>query len=732
MTAVQTEGEEKVGCWIRLQQVYHAHRDFILLLALFAVLQLMLLAFFAPGGYFGDYSDYWYYEEMASRLDSGYYPYLHYWVEYPPLFPWLPVGTYWLSRLLPPAPEPHLWFYVSFGSVMGLFAVGNLVMVYVLGLQLYSRSRALRCAWFYALLFGPIFVHAGWFDSVPLLFMLLSLYLLLNNRAALSGLAAGVGVMIKILPLALVPVGFKLLSRRWRYVLAVVSVSIAVNLPFYLLNPAMFIASWRSLLTTPSWETVWALLDGYYSYGLALGNRFDPVQAGMGQRPEFVPSSAVFVVFGIVYAIIYLLPWQQHQPGRPHAARRNWLRLALDQFRNPIMDSGPEAVNGVSVVAFVGLSLNLFMIFSRGYSPQFVLWYLPFLVLALPNGWGLAYATLLTIDSVVERIFYFFLLPESKWLLIGTVLIRTVLMLILVPEYLAVMGFLPLPRWRKVRRWASLPAAVVMLVIMGLGIGLFVRDYGQQRYIESTQRHVVDRIRAAAVPGDGVVITSREAFDAVAPFLADQGIRLYTRDEGEFRSAAFEVGWLEFVALHPRIWLLLDYAGGQNADWNAHLVQLLSQLGYGTSDEWVGPEQRLLHFAVTEPATTRGKDLDAVFGDEVRLLSVRLDGEPLHGGEVLRLELHWQELGEVDAERKVFLHLVSGQGEIRAQRDIALQDLRIQDAGGEAGRVGLLLPLDLEPGFYRLRIGFYDPATGARLFLPTGEDDLDVGEIEVQ
>ena len=141
------------------------------------------------------------------------------------------------------------------------------------------------------------------------------------------------------------------------------------------------------------------------------------------------------------------------------------------------MDSGLEAVNSVSVIAFVGLSLNLFMIFSRGYSPQFVLWYLPFLVLALPNGWGLAYATLLTIDSVVERIFYFFLLPESKWLLIGTVLVRTVLMLILVPEYLAVMGFLPLPRWRKLRRWASLPVAAIMLLIMGLGIGLFVRDY---------------------------------------------------------------------------------------------------------------------------------------------------------------------------------------------------------------------------------------------------------------
>ena len=54
------------------------------------------------------------------------------------------------------------------------------------------------------------------------------------------------------------------------------------------------------------------------------------------------------------------------------------------------------------------------------------------------------------------------------------------------------------------------------------------------------------------------------------------------------------------------------------------------------------------------------------------------------------------------------------------------------DAGGEAARVGLLLPVDLETGLYRLRIGFYDPVAGARLSLPTGEDDLDIAEIDVQ
>lgn len=703
----------------RIRAAYYAHRDFVLLLALFAVLQLMLLAFFAPGGRFGDYSDYWYYQDMAARLDSGYYPLLHYWVEYPPLFPWLPVGAYWLSRLLPPAGHPQLWFYLFFGLLMGLFAIANLVMVYLLAQVLYDRHRALRCATFYALLFGPIFVHAGWFDGTALFFLLLGLYLMFRGRAAFSGLVVGVGAMIKVLPLVLAPVAFKLLSNRWRFLVTLAVVIILINLPFYLLNPVLFLASWRALLTQPSWETVFALLDGYYSYGLVSGNRFDPAQAGIGQRPEFIPWSLVLVVFSLAYLLIYVLPWQQ----RP--ADRQSLRLGhvLDQFRHPVIGQSGSVADPLSVVAFVGLSLNLFMIFSRGYSPQFVLWYLPFLVLSMPNGWGLAYATLLTVDSVVERIFYFFLLPEGNWLLAATVLFRTVLMLLLVPEYLAVMGFIPRPNWQKIRRWLLVPLALATIVMVGLGIVAFVRDYGQQRYVENPQRHVVDRIQSAALPGDGVVITSREAFDAVAPFLPDLDVRLYTRDDGEFRQDAFEALWSSFVADHSRVWLLLDYAGGQNADWNAYLAQSLGQAGYPTMNEWVGTEQRLLHYATTAPALSRAEDMEALFDGRVTLRRVRLDGEPLRGGDVLRLRLRWEDSSAADAGLNVFAHLVSVDGQIRSQLDTPLQD---------GAKVGLLMPLDLAAGAYSLRVGVYDKETGERLRLPTGEDSIIIEGIEVR
>jgi hypothetical protein len=208
--------------------------------------------------------------------------------------------------------------------------------------------------------------------------------------------------------------------------------------------------------------------------------------------------------------------------------------------------------------------------------------------------------------------------------------------------------------------------------------------------------------------------------------LPDQEVRLYTRDDGEYRQAAFEALWGDFVTRHSQVWLVLDYAGGQSADWNAYLAEWLGQRGYQTSDEWVGPEQRLSHFATTAPANMRVEEMDVVLGDEIELLRVALDGEPLSGGEVLRLKLHWQVPQELGTKYSVFVHLVSGEGQIHAQRDVPLP------ASGGTESLGLHLPRDVSPGAYRLRIGVYDPATGNRLTLPTGEDTLVIEGIEIR
>ena len=65
-------------------------------------------------------------------------------------------------------------------------------------------------------MFVPVYTLTGWFESYPLFFFLLSLYLLLRGRPYLSAFFTGVGFMIKLIPLILMPVALQLLAR-YRY-----------------------------------------------------------------------------------------------------------------------------------------------------------------------------------------------------------------------------------------------------------------------------------------------------------------------------------------------------------------------------------------------------------------------------------------------------------------------------------------------------------------------------------
>ena len=70
------------------------------------------------------------------------------------------------------------------------------------------------------------------------------------------------------------------------------------------------------------------------------------------------------------------------------------------------------------------------MLYSKGYSPQFLVYLLPFMVLLMPNGRGLTYALVLTGLNVLEQPIYFVLLPDENWLLIFVVVMRFILTIV--------------------------------------------------------------------------------------------------------------------------------------------------------------------------------------------------------------------------------------------------------------------------------------------------------------
>ena len=462
---------------------------FVIVLVTFIAFRLMAVLLVRPGGYITDVSDFTFYRLLARYAAQDFYPSVHYWMEYQPLYPWIPVGIYRLSLLLPNWGAPGFWFNLLLGTFFMLAETANLTLIYLIARRLYRLEIAIRIAWIYSLLFVPLLIMLGWFDVFGLTFLLLALYLALIRRPLGSGIVAGLGFLVKLLPIIIVPVAFwrePTWKRRALLVAVTIATILLVALPFALLNPELFTLSWTINLERSSWETIWALLEGYTSYGLAGGaNRFDPADAGAGQHPNSLP----WILISIGFALVYLWLWTR---------RTDW----NDDRR---------------AVAFAGLTMNLLTLYLKGYSPQFLVWLLPFPILLLPGLRGVIYALLLSAVNIVESPIYFTLLPDQPWILTGAILARTGLLILLAVEY----GRMALsePISTTWSRRLCLGTAVLLSLLALIAIPFAYNAFYQNRLEASVHRPAIDTLQAEADPGARVIIGEQEVFDATYAFL---------------------------------------------------------------------------------------------------------------------------------------------------------------------------------------------------------------------
>jgi hypothetical protein len=596
---------------------YQRHTDFVILLILFVTFRVLALAAFRPGGLVLDFSDFYWYRSLAELTRQGYYPYDNLWTTYPPLFPVVMIAIYQVSVLLPPWEYANLWFTLLLGGFFLLFEIGNFILLYLFALKLYasdkenldrtsdlpgfSQSRALdnlagpgphsalRPCWIYATLFVPVYTLTGWFESYPLFFFLFSLYLLLKNRPYLSAFFTGVGFMIKLIPLILIPVAVQLLSRV-KYQLTIkadkplrvtryepdknqeisamkpasfdtaaptqdaaaaptqdaaaamqpgfigahsslmpsmtisgsalrpphfivpfdlarialygaifLTTVILIAAPFYQMNPALIFGPQQITDARQPWETIWALIEGNYDYGIIPLDMRDMSWAAAEADPGRIPWGWVTSLFGVSYLFFYTRPLNWNSP------------------RN--------------ILAFVGFTQCLFMLWSKGYSPQWLGWPLFFLALLLPNLRGVSYATILSLANIVEANFYFIIFPTEHWLLITTVLIRTFLLIILAIEFLGLIWpHLVTARVERVRAW-GLAVVVVILIIGSVPAGLRLgRRYFELRQQQSPYAATISRLQGEEVRG-ALLLNSHQVYDWFYPYLGRDKYQLYMLDD---------------------------------------------------------------------------------------------------------------------------------------------------------------------------------------------------------
>jgi hypothetical protein len=387
--------------------------SFTLVLFLFVGFRLSLLAFW-PADQLARWSDYDYYYEIARWVDQGWLPYVHYWVEYPPLFPYLSVLLYLL------APR-----YATFATALALvqlaFEVGSLVLLYRLARRLLGKMQADRVAWVYALLFAPVATWWLSFDSLVTFFLLWTVERWLAGRRGQSALVAGVGGLAKWFPLLFLPVAVRF-RRDWRealrYVAATMAVVVVVVGLLAALSPMYTLASLRSLASRASWQTVWALVDGNLGTGAYGANRLDPAVAILPQgNPARVPSWLAVPLFGMLYLWLWHRVASTSTPAPPGAGPSLDLRL----------------------VRFFTVTVLLFFLWSRGWSPQWLGMVAPLVLLCLPLERSVLYLSVLTFINIAE---WPVLLSRgmNQWLYL-TVPLRTALLVLLTVEL-----------WRKLRK----------------------------------------------------------------------------------------------------------------------------------------------------------------------------------------------------------------------------------------------------------------------------------------
>lgn len=393
---------------------------FGLIFVQFVLLRLGLALLWRPIGLFERGSDVGAYEQRARLALQGLQPYLDYWVEYPPVFPWIASG---LKLLSVPLGGDEAAFQVLFSLIMVVFETGILWLVHAIAVRVWDEPRGLVTAAAYAALFYPIYIANRHFESIALFFLLLGMYLVIRERRHTASLVIALGVLTKLFPAAALPA--LLAGQPWkargRFAALTVAAVAGALAPLAVTGREFFVASLQNMLMRPGWETVWALADGYFGFGWIHRYRQAPHTALEFNYTPDLPAGAWWAAAGVVAALYATL-----------ALRRSSLTPA-------------------SVVWTTGLALVAFALYLRGWSPQFMVWLLPFALLAYPGGRGFLIATGLSVLALLEYPAYFVLWSEHQWVLWTVVVGRTLAILALGTVFVRRL-------WREARSSKAEPA----------------------------------------------------------------------------------------------------------------------------------------------------------------------------------------------------------------------------------------------------------------------------------
>jgi hypothetical protein len=352
------------------------------IVTLFVILRVTILLMYTPQGLLNAYTDYQHYYRVAQLSDQGYLPFINSWSEHPPLQAYTSVAVYRFVRTFMPAGElttPTYQFFARLlGAVMLIFETGALILLHRIATRTWDMERANWLAWVYTALSVPLFYWNASQTSNFVFFTLLAVYWFIANKRTASAMSLALAMLVKLTPVFLIGAVARFewpaLKPIARYVIVVAIVFALAFVPFIALGGTSWtIASLASNGVRASWSTPWALIDGNWGVGdvgdVPARTQLDQAYRVYG-NPAAIPGVLGIIVFGLIFL---------------------WL------FRRPIDQRDPR-----HFIWFTTLILLLFHLWSKGWSPQWAMLIIPFILLSFPNQRGLGLVLIFTVLLFIE------------------------------------------------------------------------------------------------------------------------------------------------------------------------------------------------------------------------------------------------------------------------------------------------------------------------------------------
>ena len=281
--------------------------------------------------------------------------------------------------------------------------------------------------------------------------------------------------------------------------------------------------------------------------------------------------------------------------------------------------------------------------------------------------------------------------------------------------------------WAVPRRWLWLPGLLTVLVLAGSAVSLN-NLYTDPALARADYRGMAARI-AADARNVGVILVAPNQWEVFTYYHRD-GAPVYPLPLGQPDPALLEPELARIAAQHERLYVL--YWGEGQRDPQGVIERWLDANTFKASEEWVG-DVRFAVYAVPAQANVAATPSGATFagldGETITLNSYAVWPQVARPGEVVQAQLVWTADATPARPYKVFLHLLAADGSLVAQRDAepvgGSRPVTTWTAGEEVvDNHGLLLPPDLPPGDYALRLGFYDAYDPATRLAVEGADSL--------